>query len=121
MIYAEITDLEAGWRQMDPDEVSQAEELLARSSVYLDIIVDQYDIDVTEKSDALRIVCCDLTQRRMEHSTSAHITSETMTTGTYSETTSYGSKGSYSWRLTDEDKELLGIKNRGGFALISMF
>ena len=120
MIYAEISDLEAGWRQMDPDEVSQAEELLMRSSVYLDGIVEKYDIDVDEKADALRIVCCDLTQRRMEHATSANITSETMTTGTYSETTSYGAKGSYSWRLTPEDRSLLGIKNTG-FATISMW
>ncbi|WP_165055045.1 MULTISPECIES: hypothetical protein [unclassified Adlercreutzia] len=112
MMYAEITDLEAGWREMDPDEVSQAEELLMRSSIYLDTIVEQYGIDTGEKADALRIVCCDLTQRRMEHATSARIVSETMTTGTYSETTNYGVKGSYSWRLTDEDKRLLGISKR---------
>lgn len=120
MMYAEITDLEAGWREMDPDEIPQAEELLARSSVYLDTIVEKYGIDIDEKADALRIICCDLTQRRMEHATSAQITSETMTTGTYSETTSYGSKGSYSWRLTDEDRQLLGISH-GGISLLPMW
>lgn len=120
MVYAELKDLAAGWREIDDDERAIAEEIILRASVFLDGIVSRYKIDVNDKAEQLKIVCCDLAQRRLEHANSTRIVSETMTAGVYSETTNYGSKGSYSWRLTDEDKELLGI-NKSGFACIPMW
>lgn len=112
-MYAEISDLEAGWRDIASDETERAEELILRASAYLDTIVEKYDIDVNEKADALRIVCCDLVQRKMENASASAVSSVTQTAGAFSETTSYGSRGSASWRLYPEDKQLLGIKARG--------
>lgn len=112
-MYAEISDLEAGWRDIASDEIERAEELILRASAYLDTIVDKYDIDVNEKADALRIVCCDLVQRKMENASASAVSSVTQTAGAFSETTSYGNRGSASWRLYPEDKQLLGIKARG--------
>lgn len=112
-MYAEISDLEAGWRDIASDEIERAEELILRASAYLDTIVEKYDIDVNEKADALRIVCCDLVQRKMENASASAVLSVTQTAGAFSETTSYGNRGSASWRLYPEDKQLLGIKARG--------
>lgn len=111
MVYAEISDLEAGWREMDPDEVSQAETLLSRASLFLDGIVDQYGIDVVDKEAALTVVCCDLVQRKLESNSALPITSTTQTAGPFSETTSYSSRRK-SWELYPEDLQLLGVRNR---------
>lgn len=112
-MYAELSDLEAGWHDIASGDVERAEELILRASAYLDTIVEKYDIDVNEKADALRIVCCDLVQRKMENASASAASAITQTAGSFSETISYGTRGSASWRLYPEDKQLLGIKAHG--------
>lgn len=112
MNYAEITDLASGWRELTPDEVSRGETLITWASVYLDTIVEQYGIDVNEKANALRIVCCELVRRKMESASELQLASLTQTAGAFSETKSYTSSKIQSWRLYPEELEMLGIKQR---------
>lgn len=120
MIYAEIKELEAGWRELAPDEVSRAETLLARASLFLDEIVEKYNIDATSKADALSVVCCDLVQRKMEAASALPIASYTETAGAFSETTSFQRKRK-SWELYPEDLALLGVRNsKGGMVKIAI-
>ena len=111
MTYAEISDLAAGWREMAPDEISQAETLLSRASLFLDGIVEQYGIDVDEKRDALTVVCCDLVQRKLESNSALPVTSSTQIAGPFSETVSFSGRRK-SWELYPEDLQLLGVRNR---------
>ena len=111
MIYAEISDLEAGWRPVASDEVSQAETLLSRASLFLDGVVEQYGIDINEKAEALTIVCCDLVQRKLESNSALPITSLTQTAGAFSETMNYAGRRK-SWELYPEDLQLLGVHKR---------
>lgn len=109
--YATIQDLEAGWRTLTEDEARRAETLLERASLFLDGKIEQYRIDPIAKAAALRTVCCDLVQRKLETPTSAPIQSETRTAGAFSETVSYSSHRK-SWELYPEDLELLGAHSK---------
>lgn len=111
MNYAETSDLAAGWRELDPDEVSRAETLISWASVYLDSVVAQYGIDVVEKEQALKIVCCELVRRKMESATELPLSSITQTAGAFSETRSFSGK-IQSWKLYPEEMAMLGIKQK---------
>lgn len=108
MIYAELPQLEAGWRTLSESEAARAEVLLARASVFLDSIVEKYGIDAKAKRDALQIVCCDLVQRKLDGTSGMPISSFTETAGSFSETTSFFNRRK-SWELYPEDLELLGV------------
>lgn len=110
--YATIEDLEAGWRTLSPEESSRAETLLERATLFLDGIVEQYAIDTSEKAGALRAVCCDLVQRKLESASANAVSSVTQTAGAFSETISYSKNGSQSWRLFPEDYRLLGVRTK---------
>lgn len=112
MPYATIDDLQAGWRDLTDDEAQRAETLLARASVYLDGVVERYHIDKAAKADALRIVACDLVQRKFEAATATALSSMTQTAGAFSETLSYF-RPRKSWELYPEDLELLGVRTTG--------
>lgn len=112
-IYATIDELEAGWRTLTPEEMTRAETLLERASLFLDVIVEQYHIDTTAKAAALSTVCCDLVQRKLETGSAIPISSVTQTAGAFSETKSYSTSKRKSWELYPEDKQMLGIINKG--------
>lgn len=113
MIYATVEELAAGWRPLTPEEELRAKTLLKRASLYLDVIVEQYNIDVVKKAEALSSVCCDLVQRKLESVSAAQVSSVTQTAGAFSETVSYSSNRK-SWELYPEDEKFLGIRKKGG-------
>lgn len=108
MNYAELSDLEAGWRELTAEEAARAETLLARASLFLDGVVEQYNIDTDAKATALMTVCCDLVQRKLEDANVSPYSSVTQTVGSISETVSYSGR-KRSWALYPEDLQVLGI------------
>lgn len=113
MTYANIEDLEAGWRQLLDDEKSRATSLLERASIFLDEIVNKYHIDVEAKAQALKFVCCDLVQRKLENASALPVKSETQQAGPFMQTRTYSFARRKSWELYPEDLEFLGVRSSG--------
>ena len=112
--FATVEDLASRWRPLTGAEAERAEVLLDDASVYLRSVCAPRSVDLEEKADALRIVCCDLVQRKMQAPDGAPVSSVTQQGGPYSATVSYAVTAR-KFRLFDEDYELLGIR-RGGRA-----
>lgn len=112
--FATVEDLASRWRPLTGSEADRAEVLLGDASVYLRSVCTSRGVDVEERADALRIVCCDLVQRKMQAPDGAPVSSVTQGGGPYTATVSYAVTAR-KFRLYDEDYELLGIR-RGGRA-----
>lgn len=108
--YATVDQLEAGWRPLTDAERTRAAELIDRASAYLDSIIDEHGIDAGAKAAALRIVCCDMVQRKMEAAAIAPVSSVTQQAGGFAQTTSYAHPVAKGWKLWPEDLALLGVK-----------
>ena len=112
--FATAEDLAARWRALSGDEADRAAVLLADASVYLRAVCARHEVDAEERAEALKIVCCDLVQRKMQAPDGSPVSSVTQAGGPYSATVSYAVQ-SRKFRLYDEDYEMLGIR-RGGIA-----
>lgn len=110
--YATVEDLEARWRALSESERARADVLIGDACVYLSSVVGRYGIDEEEKADALRIVCCDLVQRKMDSSGPWPVKSETQQAGPYSVTSTFAT-GTRKFRLYSEDLDLLGVAGGG--------
>ena len=116
--YAEVEDLEARWRALGDSEAARAEVLLADASVFLASVVERYGVDADAKAGALKILCCDWVQRKMEAAAAQPLSSVSMQANGFMQTLSYAGKAS-KFRLFPEDLELLGVGVGGQAA--SMF
>lgn len=110
MAYATVDDLEKYWRPLSESEEDQAAALLDVASIYLDEVIEKYDIDATAKADALNYVCCELVRRKMEAAAAVPLSSITQQAGSFSETITYSGSKRQSWELYPEDLDLLGVK-----------
>lgn len=110
--YATVGDLEVGWRKLAEDEMARAGELLARASAYLSALLERNGLSENGRADALRIVCCDMVQRKMEAAAIAPVSSVTQQAGSFGQTIAYARPVAKGWKLWPEDLELLGIKNK---------
>ena len=115
MLYAEVQDVEAGFRALSRDEQTQCAALLAEAAV----IIDSYNPDAGE--DAKRVVSCRMVRRQLGESDGEGGVSFPMgaTQGTatalgYSQswTMSGGSAGEL--YLSKLEKKLLGVGSRIG-------
>lgn len=110
MAYATVEDLEIRWgKTLTESEAERAEVRLDDASLYLDVIIEEYGIDAIAKADALKVVCCDMVQRKLEAASASPISSVTQQAGAFSETMSYARPYKKSWELYPEDMLLLGI------------
>ena len=115
MLYAEVQDVEAGFRALSRDEQPQCAALLSEAAV----IIDSYNPDAGK--DAKRVVSCRMVRRQLGESDSGGGVSFPMgsTQGTatalgYSQswTMSGGSAGEL--YLSKLEKKLLGVGSRVG-------
>ena len=115
MLYAEVQDVEAGFRTLSRDEQTQCAALLAEAAV----IIDCYNPDAGE--DAKRVVSCRMVRRQLGESNSGSgvsfpvgSTQGTATALGYSQswTMSGGSAGEL--YLSKLEKKLLGVGSRIG-------
>jgi len=111
MAYADVSDLEARWRELSTAEQERAEVLLEDASAVLDSLVDVDETD-TEQLEICKIVVCNMVQRSMvaSEADAYGITQQSMTAGAYTQSVTY-SNPSGDFYLTKMEKKMLGITN----------
>lgn len=113
MTYAEVLDVEAGFRALSKDEQTRCAALLSEAA----IIIDAYNPDAGE--DAKRLVSCRMVRRPLgdgEDGVSFPMgaTQGTATALGYSQSWTMGSGSSGELYLSKLEKKLLGVGSRVG-------
>lgn len=109
MAFADVSDLEARWHELDATEQARAEVLLDDASAMLSELVDVREGD-GDQAALLEMVCCNMVIRAMAQSASDAfgLASSTMTAGPYTQSWSY-SNPSGDMYLTRLERQMLGI------------
>ena len=108
MAFAEVSDIEARWRELSEDEAARAEVLLDDASVMLSSLVT---VDGSaEQAGLLKQVTCNMVIRAMSASGADTFGAESMsmTAGPYSQSWQYANPSGDMY-LTKLEKRLLGI------------
>lgn len=119
MLYAEVQDVEAGFRALSRDEQTQCAALLSEAAV----IIDSYNPDAGE--DAKRVVSCRMVRRQLGESDSGGdsgggvsfpmgSTQGTATALGYSQSWTMSGGSSGELYLSKLEKKLLGVGSRIG-------
>ena len=112
MAFADVSDLEARWRELTDDEQARANVLLEDASAMLAAYVTVDDSD-EQQAALLKIVTCNMVQRRMVASDDAFdVTQQSVTAGPYTQSNTFSnpSGGMY---ISKAEKRLLGISGTG--------
>lgn len=109
MGFAEVSDIEARWRELSTSEESRATVLIDDASAMLKKLVD-VDVADTRQLELLKIVCCSMVIRAMSatESDSYGASNMSMTAGPYTQSWTY-SNPTGDMYLTRQEKRLLGI------------
>lgn len=109
MTFADVSDIEARWRDLSTEEEARATVLIDDASVMLAQLVDIDESDAAQ-ADVLKIVCCNMVVRSMSatESDTFGVAQTSMTAGPYSQSFSF-SNPSGDMYLTRAEKRLLGI------------
>lgn len=109
MAYAEVSDIEARWRDLSASEEAIAAVLLDDASAALSKLVD-VDAHDTEQADILKFVCCSMVIRKMSatETDTYGVSSMSMTAGPYTQQMAY-SNPTGDWYLTKFERRLLGV------------
>ena len=115
MLYAEVQDVEAGFRALSRDEQTQCAALLSEAAV----IIDSYNPDAGK--DAKRVVSCRMVRRQLGESDSGGgvsfpvgSTQGTATALGYSQSWTMSGGSSGELYLSKLEKKLLGVGSRIG-------
>ena len=113
MTYAEVFDVEAGFRALSKDEQERCSALLSEAAV----IIDAYNPDAGE--DAKRLVSCRMVRRQLGEDDSTGGVSLGSTQGTatalgYSQSWTMSGGSSGELYLSKLEKKLLGVGSRLG-------
>ena len=111
MAFADVTDLEARWRDLSEDEEAKAAVLLGDASAMLETLVT-VNSDDENQAEMLKIVCCNMVQRSMSSTDSDlyGVTQQSMSAVGFSQSMSY-SNPTGDMYLTRYEKRLLGINS----------
>ena len=117
MVFAEVSDVEARWRELTQDEQARASVLIVDASAMLAALVD---VDGTDEEQAalLKSTCCSMVVRAMSATAadSYGATQMSMTAGVYTQSWTYNNPTGDLY-LTRLEKKLLGIgSGRFGWA-----
>lgn len=109
MAYAEVSDIEARWRELSTDEQARAAVLIDDASAMLDSLVAVDDED-DKQAALLKTVCCSMVIRAMSatEADSFGANSMSMTAGPYIQSWTYSNPIGDMY-LTKMEKRLLGI------------
>ena len=114
MAYATVSDYEARYGALGASEASRVSVLIDDASLKIDALVDHYGIDVTEKAEVLKAMCCEYVHYTTQFATGAGISSVTHQAGSFSESYSMRSElGFDKWALRYFG-DVLGITRGGG-------
>ena len=109
MAYAEVSDIEARWRELSDDEKSRASVLIDDASAMLSALVD-VDANDQQQAELLNTVCCNMVIRAMAQSNmdTFGVSQSAITAGPYTQSFSY-SNPSGDMYLTKLEKKLLKV------------
>lgn len=109
MAYAEVSDIEARWRELDASEQARASVLIDDASAELARMVD-VDEDDADQAYLLKVVCCNMVIRAMSASAMDvfGVAQSSITAGPYSQSFSY-SNPSGDMYVTKAERKMLGI------------
>lgn len=109
MAYADVSDIEARWRELTADEQARAEVLIDDASAMLASMVAVDDSD-EQQAALLKTVCCSMVIRSMSATAADTFgaSNMSMTAGSYTQSWTY-SNPSGDMYLTKLEKKLLGI------------
>ena len=116
-MYATVEDLGKRWKQLSGADAARAAVLLEDATVFLGAVVERHGIDAEAKAGALKILCCDLVQRKMEAAAAQPLSSVSMQANGFMQTLSYAGQAR-KFRLFPEDLELLGVEVGGSAASV---
>ena len=108
MAYAEVSDLEARWRELSEDEQARAEVLLEDASAVLDALV--HVTGECKQADLLKMVCCNMVMRTMTsgEADAFGVTQQAITAGPYTQSWTFSNPNG-DFFLTRLERRLLGI------------
>jgi hypothetical protein len=111
MAYAEVSDIELRWHELDSDEQSRAAVLIDDASAMLDALVN-VDTSNDEQLELLKMVCCNMVIRALSATTSDAfgVSNASMKAGAYSQSWTYANPSGDMY-LTKLEKRLLGVTN----------
>lgn len=109
MAYAQVSDIEARWRDLSTSEETRAGVLIDDASAMLSALVDVDPTD-TDQAQLLKQVCCNMVIRAMSatESDSYGVGNMSMTAGPYTQQWTY-SNPTGDMYLTKMEKRLLGV------------
>lgn len=109
MAYAEVSDIELRWHELNSDEQSRAAVLIDDASAMLDALVT-VDTENAEQRELLNMVCCNMVIRALSATASDAfgVSNATMTAGAYSQSWTYANPSGDMY-LTKLEKRLLGV------------
>lgn len=109
MAYAEVSDIELRWHELDSDEQSRAAVLIDDASAMLDALVN-VDTSDAEQLELLKMVCCNMVIRALSATASDAfgVSNSSMTAGAYSQSWTYANPSGDMY-LTKLEKRLLGV------------
>lgn len=109
MAFAEVSDIEARWRELTAAEEAKASVLIGDASAILSSLVD-VDASDTAQAANLRTVCCNMVIRSMTATDTDMfgVASATMTAGPYSQTSNFANPSGDMY-LTKMEKRILGV------------
>jgi len=109
MAYAQVSDIEARWRDLSTAEETRAGVLIDDASAMLSALVD-VDPNDTEQAALLKQVCCNMVIRAMSatEADSYGVSNMSMTAGPYTQQWTY-TNASGDMYLTKMEKRLLGV------------
>ena len=88
--YATVSDYEAKWGTLSGQaEESRVSVMLDDVSLYIDALVEDNDVDVTAKADALKALCRDYAHRVYENERNGMLSALTHQAGSFMETQSF--------------------------------
>ena len=107
--FAQVSDIEARWRDLSTSEETRAGVLIDDASAMLSSLVD-VDPNDSEQAARLKAVCCNMVIRAMSATESDMfgVSQSSMTAGPYTQSMSY-SNPSGDMYLTKMEKRMLGI------------
>lgn len=111
MVYAQVTDLEARWRPLTPDEKARATALLEDAAVRIDAACPP-PAEPTDSDALVRlIVSCDMVKRAMASGIGPAVTQESQTRGPFTGQRTYANPTGDLY-LTKADRLLLGCSGQ---------
>jgi len=111
MLFADVSDIEQRWRELDASETVRAEALIADASAMLARLVRNLDVSDESYMQLLKQTCCNMVIRSLGASgndATYGVDSMSITAGPYSQNWSYNNPTGDMY-LTKLEKRLLGI------------